>query len=443
MAEARADAILSRGSGGYFSPPSYGGGDKSVAADHAPLFTQSGPTDLYPCFYCEKCFSQKADLEAHSCYDQGLAQYDCPITGCDRMGPGGFAEEGHLVNHLRYYHMMMMIPRHRLRLRALHGEASTQLAPRSHTRSEASKPYPLSEFLDSRLPLSPLMGSPTITIEAFCELESFVRHRLSPGQRLGSVLTLTGSTVDAQATTCEEYISSTWPGVGADFLSAMERAMGLPVSNMGVDTRKKIDISVRLKQGTAYTAEYPLSPITVEVKGPFSAQVEVAEALAWISTAIRISNGQGPSSSEVTISHRVGAGSNNTEYFDLRLGKLRPIDSSQQMCWHPLFAHGIIAAGFPIRGRRQGRGLEIASQTMSYLAGAASPTGYNNGLVLEGSSTILVPTKLLEDDRAMQWRLIWTSGQGRTSAQLIEEKCPGWLRVGDLAGALSQRAFLG
>lgn len=44
-------------------------------------------------------------------------------------------------------------------------------------------------------------------------------------RRLGTVITLTGSAIDAQAVTCEQYMRQTWPASGIDTLQAVERAL--------------------------------------------------------------------------------------------------------------------------------------------------------------------------------------------------------------------------
>jgi hypothetical protein len=43
-----------------------------------------------------------------------------------------------------------------------------------------------------------------------------------PDIRLGAILVLTGSRLDAQATTCAQYMHQTWPTTGEEFLLALE-----------------------------------------------------------------------------------------------------------------------------------------------------------------------------------------------------------------------------
>jgi hypothetical protein len=44
-------------------------------------------------------------------------------------------------------------------------------------------------------------------------------------QDIGNVITLTGSAVDAQAVTCKQYMTQTWPISGVDTLRALERSL--------------------------------------------------------------------------------------------------------------------------------------------------------------------------------------------------------------------------
>lgn len=51
--------------------------------------------------------------------------------------------------------------------------------------------------------------------------------------QLGSIITITGSCVDAQALTCAEYMHQVWPTTGLDTLKALQETMnqGLRISH--------------------------------------------------------------------------------------------------------------------------------------------------------------------------------------------------------------------
>ncbi|KAH0537627.1 hypothetical protein FGG08_005578 [Glutinoglossum americanum] len=285
--------------------------------------------------------------------------------------------------------------------------------------------------------------------QVFWELESFVQEELSPEQRISQVITLTGSEKDAQATTCKDYICTNWPRTGPVLLDAIESALTLECSELVTITRaaEELEVTVSLhgKKGIN-TPEEGHPPAVIKARGLLQNRADIAAALAWLSATLRISKNKGLAYSNPILSHHVGD-SDNTLTFDLRLCELSPVDSKDNMCWHPLFNHGVIVNGFPIRDRKQGMGLDVSVEVMETLAGVIFPVEYNGGLVLKGLSTILVPTKRLGADGAVQWHLIVPSDHSPTSGKLIEKTCPGWLKVKDaneLRGQKSpQRAFLG
>lgn len=61
-----------------------------------------------------------------------------------------------------------------------------------------------------------------IVYHCFWELPNTMRTQFESGQRLSQVMTLTGSTDNAQAATCEDFISQFWPTSGSLLLKAIE-----------------------------------------------------------------------------------------------------------------------------------------------------------------------------------------------------------------------------
>ena len=55
------------------------------------------------------------------------------------------------------------------------------------------------------------------------ELLAFVRDVLEEDEKLSQVLTLTGTQINAQASTCEQYIREFWPDLGPRLLSFIEK----------------------------------------------------------------------------------------------------------------------------------------------------------------------------------------------------------------------------
>ncbi len=61
-----------------------------------------------------------------------------------------------------------------------------------------------------------------IVYHCFWELPNTIRTQFESGQRLSQVMTLTGTTENAQAATCEDFISQFWPTSGSLLLKAIE-----------------------------------------------------------------------------------------------------------------------------------------------------------------------------------------------------------------------------
>lgn len=56
------------------------------------------------------------------------------------------------------------------------------------------------------------------------ELEDFLRAEFSPEDKLSSILTITGSEINAQAATCRQYIECNWP-LGIHLLNVIDEAI--------------------------------------------------------------------------------------------------------------------------------------------------------------------------------------------------------------------------
>ena len=55
--------------------------------------------------------------------------------------------------------------------------------------------------------------------------ELFLRSYFPKEQRLGEVLTLTGTGFDAQVLSCRDYLTTTWPEIGGLLINGLESLM--------------------------------------------------------------------------------------------------------------------------------------------------------------------------------------------------------------------------
>jgi hypothetical protein len=64
-----------------------------------------------------------------------------------------------------------------------------------------------------------------IAYDCHWTLPAVLRDQFDLGQKLSDIVTLTGTGRDAQAATCSEYISQSWPHAGSLLLEAIERSL--------------------------------------------------------------------------------------------------------------------------------------------------------------------------------------------------------------------------
>ena len=247
------------------------------------------------------------------------------------------------------------------------------------------------------------------------ELLHVLQDEYEPNQSLSGIVTLTGTPGTAQAATCDEYITQTWPNAGPFLLQAIGDALkgaqktpfeyDLPPRNPtqgSVTGFKDMELSVEkspLMVGTT------VRPINLRVQGSMSFQAEVAEILAWLTAAVRVSE-----STELKLSRaRVlfKQYSKDTEQFEFSI-EPETLEDSQcktDFCWQALFVNSVIAVQFPVRERFQGVGVDISPMLMATLAGTVTAVGYRGGLILKGLSTALIPVRRLRGEQAIQWHL--------------------------------------
>lgn len=192
------------------------------------------------------------------------------------------------------------------------------------------------------------------------------------------------------------------------------------------------------------------SAVQVTIYGPGIQVCESVQTLAWLVASLRITNNSGLSLSEVTLHHIKTQGNTDPIQFDLRQCDLKPVVSRFPLCWHKLFCDAVIAYGFPIPLRENGVGLEITPSIMMSLAGILCEATYEDGLVLRGLSTTLVPTKEVESGTAIQWHLFTneteeTEGTEEENPLRSEQmqSLPEWIRRDNIAPLCEKRAFLG
>lgn len=118
----------------------------------------------------------------------------------------------------------------------------------------------------------------TVNFEVDWDPQAFIReqgYEVEPWEAIGMALTLTGSTKDAQALSCAEYLTQTWPSTGMQILQLLQ-----DVIRSGTGIQDLLD-------NTSLTARMQGSKLVVRAPGTKYSIAEIGEQLGWLGAALR------------------------------------------------------------------------------------------------------------------------------------------------------------
>lgn len=185
----------------------------------------------------------------------------------------------------------------------------------------------------------------------------------------------------------------------------------------------------------------------MKIMAIYELQLQFANALSWVTAAIRHSQYEGLASSHTL----VGPSLDGTGVISLAPGELK-LFSETISCWPSLFQNAVIAQGYPIPARSQGKGLEISFADMTNLARSLALVEVDGGLVLDGLVTVVFPAKQLRKDNAIQWHLEMKSEKSEddisslgTHPSEVMSSCrpQSWNKELDAEKLATTRVFLG
>ncbi|KAF2789972.1 hypothetical protein K505DRAFT_340816 [Melanomma pulvis-pyrius CBS 109.77] len=216
-----------------------------------------------------------------------------------------------------------------------------------------------------------------------------------PEEVVEKAITLTGSAEDAQAQTCAEYLSQTWPSTGKLIVLLLK-----DVISSGPGQRHTCESL----GGTKLTAWIQESKFMVEAFGTASSVAEVGERLAWLGAALRSSpfeSGVGYCTPFLCKNNQPNSRLETLEEPHLLCKIDYTIDKGKEQvgkingqCWQRLFRNPVIVSGYPIPGRvERNTGLEIPLRLMVVLAQARHVTTFDGNIFIKGFCTMLMPTK--------------------------------------------------
>lgn len=215
--------------------------------------------------------------------------------------------------------------------------------------------------------------------------------------RIDSTVVITGSTFYAQATTCAEYVTATWPESGTFFLRFLKYIQREGVQHTNAVREVTIQDSSEqslLIEAKIYESNIAISAYATEEK-PL---VELAQQLAWSGCAFRASPyGDQPAYFKPLFLKK------GPRAFKI-IFKHSPIHFTETACWLQLFCGAVIVAGFPVPDRAEEIGLEISLELLAWLSGVRHAVEYEGGVVVKGFSHLFVPIQKSAD--RVQWHAI-------------------------------------
>lgn len=231
----------------------------------------------------------------------------------------------------------------------------------------------------------------------------------------GAIVIVQGANGDAEAMTCSEYLSRTWPLFGEDFMRLVKHVVRSTrdlrcsgkLRKCSVFESQLIRPLVTLFDKTKLTAWIePSGYFTLEVVGVAETIVEVGEVYGWMSAALR--SAPGDTVTSVTPVLDISA-KNNDLIFQVNV-RLQYSDYSLRFagqCWQDLFRNPVVVLGFPVRRRQPGQepGLEFSLATLAALVGIRRLTVFCGRVFLKGFCTMLVPTNYATN--TVHWHVLF------------------------------------
>ncbi|RDW58641.1 hypothetical protein BP6252_13117 [Coleophoma cylindrospora] len=251
------------------------------------------------------------------------------------------------------------------------------------------------------------------TFEIDCCLGIFLNHQYSAelSIKLGEVLVLVGSEVDAQLATCRDYVSQTWPYSGEELLQLLENMveMDLKEQTQYFSDNTKLDIIISN------------SGIIANASGSIPSVSEVGECLSWLGTILRTSEKEGVIAYSIPRIEKLTTTALTFKIsFDvIPLKEPYTKNTPNGACWHSLFNNPVIAKGYPIPKRKDEKGLEISLDYMAQLGQAYRATIFNGHLVLKGHIAMFVPVQSFGN--SVVWHFLISQDESRMSYLKGEE----------------------
>ncbi|CAG9982607.1 unnamed protein product [Clonostachys byssicola] len=243
-------------------------------------------------------------------------------------------------------------------------------------------------------------------------------YELDAAEVISGIITLTGSENDAQALTCSQYLSQTWPTTGCLTLRVIKDILLSGPNHLQKCT---------YPDGTTLDARLHDSTFTAQVTGVADSIAEIGEQIAWISASLRTSHLSSgllyctPIISRVCVNlldlQTQQSKSRLNVTFDINIrsvevSRLMKLDDGQ--CWHNMFLNPVVVKGYPVRRKAEkNSGVEMTLDIMAGLARTNVVDEFKGTTFIKGFSTLLVPTQKVKE--TILWHLVYNEDGTRIS----------------------------
>lgn len=142
--------------------------------------------------------------------------------------------------------------------------------------------------------------------------------------------------------------------------------------------------------------------LSLKANAVYTTHTQIATAISWMCASF-----QSSSHTEIMMSSAsvVAPEATATDRTAITIRPNMLSKPSAESCWHSLFPNRVIARGYPVRPRHEGRGLKITFENMVTASRCLTFVEYEKGLIAHGLISVLIPMKILEKDNAIQWHL--------------------------------------
>ncbi|PQE16473.1 pfs domain protein [Rutstroemia sp. NJR-2017a BBW] len=280
-----------------------------------------------------------------------------------------------------------------------------------------------------------------------CEVPQFLRLRYPGIQSIADILIVTMNSTGAVAQDCKEYMEETWPEVGTYVLEVVDKFLQT-YGEMSAICKEGVVIQLERRQENERESE-----ISALVTSSYYLHEKIIAAFSWLCSALRFAPEDTIYQSAVEVQYSTknkrdkGNDILEAPNITLELNKLQEFaPTADSDCWRSLFPGMVIAYDFPVKKRFEGKGLEISFANMAMAARIWSLIEFDEGLIGNGLSTVLVPVKELTKDNAIQWHFCnkkMDSGRRRLHFSEILRDIGSWHKERSPDRLVEQRCFLG